>query len=100
MDTRFFVRAGDNERVTADIRLQPDSRSILHGTVKNETGQPLVGALMLLMEAGTPESEPVLQTATFTDDDGQYYFGPLKPGALYVVKVFYNQVKLRELEIH
>lgn len=99
MDQKFYVRAGENERITADIRLQPDSRSVLHGTVKNETGQPLSGALMLLMETGTPESEPVLHAAAFTDEDGQYYFGPLKAGTLYIIKVYYNHVKLREIEI-
>ena len=95
----FFVRPGENEKITADLTLLPDSRSLLLGTVKNPLGQPLPGALVILMDAATAQSEPVFRAANFTDENGQYYFGPLEPGRLCVVKVFYNSLKLRELEI-
>ena len=31
--------------------------------------------------------------------DGQFLFGPLEPEQLYLVKIFHNNTKLRELEV-
>ena len=99
MTTQFYVRPGAGERITAEVCLEQDERSALYGTVRDGPGRPLPGALVMLMELAEPGGTPAFRAATFTDEDGQYYLGPLASGALYRVKVFYQSVKIRELEI-
>lgn len=80
--------------------IQPDAiqAAAISGHVLGPGRRPLPGAMVLLQrprEGAAPEA-----VGTFiTDDDGQFFFGPLEPEKLYLVKVFHNNVKLRELEI-
>lgn len=96
--TKFYFRPGENERVETVIHLQPDIRSAIHGLVRDPLGRPLPDALVMLSETDGGGAEK-LAGQMFTDDAGQFVFGPLKAGCLYLVKVYKNAVKLRELEI-
>lgn len=96
--SKFFFRPGENERVETVVSLQPDSRSTIHGLVKDPSGKPLVDALVMLFEVAKG-GELSLVGQMFTDESGQFVFGPLKPDCLHLVKVYKNAVKLRELEI-
>ena len=98
MVTKFYFKPGENERVETAVTLQPDMRSAIHGTVRDTAGQPLHDALVMLFEV-MKDGALTLAGQMFTDDDGQFVFGPLASGRLHLVKVYKNAVKLRELEI-
>ena len=80
------------------VQPEPIHAAAICGRVLDAGGRPLRGAMVLLQR--TRESEAPETLGSFmTDEDGQFLFGPLEPEQLYRVKVFHNQVKLRELEI-
>ena len=97
--TKFFFRPGDNERIETTVHLDPESRSAIFGTVLDGMDLPVRDALVILFVTGNHPDELAISSQRFTDDDGHFFFGPLESGKLYLVKVFQNAVKLRELEI-
>ncbi len=99
MYTKFFVQPGENEWIKTEVTLKPDSRSALHGTVTGPDGRLVCDALVMLFLADKAADAVKFTACTFTDDSGQFAFGPLDPGRVYAVKVFRNSVKVRELEI-
>ena len=96
--SKFYFRPGENERVETTVSLQPELRSAIHGTVRDAAGQPLRDALVMLFEV-MHDGELTLVGQMFTDEDGQFVFGPLQDSRLHLVKVYQNTVKLRQLEI-
>ncbi len=96
---KFYFRPGENEQIETTVHLVPDSRSGIHGIVRDAGGRLLSDALVMLFETGSSPEELSLTAQMFTDDAGQFVFGPLVAGRLYLIKVFKNAIKLRELEI-
>lgn len=99
MYTKFFVRPGEKEWIKTEITMQSEPRSVLHGTVKTEDGRLQTDALVCLFTADTLGDEPNFVSYMFTDDEGQFIFGPLTAGQLYVVKVYKDDIKRRQLDI-
>ena len=97
--TKFYFRPGENEQIETSIRLDPDKRSAVIGSVYDLEGRAVSDALVLLFETTGDGSSPTLSAQVFTDDMGQFVFGPLVSGRLYMVKIFKNLMKIRELEI-
>lgn len=92
----FYFRPMENEQIETTIHMRPDTRSCIFGTVKDTSDNPIKDALVLLFDG---EDEPRLLSQTYTDDSGQFYFGPLVSNTLQKIKIFRNQIKLRELEV-
>ncbi|MCL2081392.1 MAG: carboxypeptidase-like regulatory domain-containing protein [Oscillospiraceae bacterium] len=99
MNVNFYIRPGVNERVEAQVELVPDARSAVYGVVRTEDGLPVSGALVLLFETGRGPEEAAPSSQMFTDENGRFAFGPLAAGTLYMLSVYKNAVKLRELEL-
>ncbi|MGI5970480.1 MAG: carboxypeptidase-like regulatory domain-containing protein [Oscillospiraceae bacterium] len=97
--TKFYFRPGENEQIETTVRLTPDQRSAIHGSVRDLEGRAVKDALVLLFETGSSPEDLKLTAQAFTDDLGQFVFGPLSSGCLYLVKIFKNMIKLRDLEI-
>lgn len=96
-DTKFYFRPGQGEQIETTVTLRHDNRSAIHGYVKDADGAPYSDAAVLLFEA--PErGDPKLVSQIFTDEFGQFVFGPLEPGQLYLAKVYQNTTRVRELE--
>lgn len=95
--TKFYFRPGQGEQIETSVTLRQDARSAIHGYIKDTEGEPHSDAAVLLFETGD-EEEPRLISQMFTDELGQFLFGPLDPGKLYMIKVFKNSIKVRELE--
>ena len=78
-----------------DITLPEDNRDVIYGVVKNCFKEPVDNAVVKLVEieykCGKKELKPV--SHTFTDEDGEFVFGPLCPGKKYAVQIWANQVK-------
>lgn len=96
--TKFYFRPGEHELIETVVRLQPDTRSSIHGYVREPDGRAIADALIMLFEVAE-EEELTLYTQTFTDEHGQFILGPLSAGQLYMIKAFKNSVKIRELQI-
>lgn len=96
--SRFYFRPGRGEQVRTVLQPEPEGAAVLCARALQPDGKPLVGALALL-HLPQKDGAPELLACTVTDADGQFYFGPLEPERLYLVKLVQENRKLRELEI-
>ncbi len=92
--TKFYFRPGGGDNVYTTVHLFPDDRCAINARVLDAKDRPVQDALALLLD----ESQTLLG-AVVTDESGCFAFGPLKPDALYCIKVYKNDIRLRELEI-
>ena len=96
MQGRFYFRPGEGERIETELRPEA-APAFLHGSVLAEPGNPASGGPAILFRAGGGPPQPV--SCAVTDEDGQLFFGPLKAGELYLVKLFKAGGAVRQLEI-
>ena len=97
---KFEFCPKENEQIEAVIKVPEELRSVIHGVVVDCRNKPIKDAVVKLLEVlpGNPcRMKPL--THTFTDDCGQFLFGPLQPNRKYALKVWYSNVKIRELII-
>jgi len=85
--SRFMVRPGENEQIEAKIQLSEEPRSVIHGVVVDGCYKPIQDAVVKLFEKHSCHSAYALKAIThaFTDDCGQFLFGPLDPWQDYVI---------------
>ena len=85
----------DGKQFDLDITLANDHRDVIYGVVKDCFKEPVKDAVVKLVEVdykyGKKELKPV--SHTFTDDDGEFVFGPLCPGKKYAIQVWANKVR-------
>ena len=79
-----------------DITLPEDARDVVFGTIKNVFKEPIKDAVVKLIEIdfgkdGRKKRIPV--SHTFTDEHGEFVFGPLCANRLYEVEIWVNNVK-------
>lgn len=78
-----------------DIKLPEDNRNVIYGIIKDSCGEPVKDAVVKLIEivceCGKEERRPV--SHTFTDDDGEFVFGPLCENKFYAIQIWKNNVK-------
>ena len=78
-----------------DITLPEDNRNVIYGVIKDCYKEPICNAVVKLIEVdckcGKEERKPVAHT--FTNEDGEFVFGPLCPNKSYEVNVWVNKVK-------
>jgi hypothetical protein len=91
----------EDEQLDVNLRLQRETRSVIHGTVKNECGKVVKDAVVKLYKIKDIQKHQKIIpiTHTFTDQYGQFLFGPLCAHQKYIIKVWFNDVKIRELEV-
>lgn len=95
---KFYFRPSRGEQINTTISPGEDPYASICGRVADGHGKPVDKALVMLFRAGD-DGEPELLGRSTTDEDGHFLFGPLEPEQLYLVKVFKNDAKLRQLEI-
>ncbi|MDF2906907.1 MAG: hypothetical protein K0R34_2228 [Herbinix sp.] len=97
----FNFTPGENEQIETVIVIPEEHRSIIHGIIKDHCNKVVKDAVVILYESischGDHDLKPL--THTFTDDCGQFVFGPLCSSRNYVIKVWVNDVKIRDLVI-
>ena len=79
-----------------DITLPEDNRDVIYGTIKNCFKEPIKDAVVKLIEIqfgkdGVKKRFPV--SHTFTDEYGEFVFGPLCPGKEYAIDIWVNDVR-------
>lgn len=102
-NTRFYFKPAQGEQIETRIKIGQNNKSSIYATVLDCDDKPVKGAVALLfrvLEEAEPEMrETELISNTHTDDDGQFVFGNLEGNVLYLIKIFFNKCKIRELEI-
>lgn len=96
---KFGFKPRENEQIEAVVKVGEEKRSVIHGIVKDYKGKVVKDAVVKLFEVVYPPCGLKPITHAFTDECGQFIFGPLCPNKNYVVKVWFNDVKIRELII-
>lgn len=78
-----------------EITLPEDNRAVIYGVVKDCYHDPVCNAVVKLVEVvcdcGKEERRPV--SHTFTDEDGQFVFGPLCSNKFYEIEIWVDFVK-------
>ena len=78
-----------------DITLPQDDRNVIYGIIKDCYKEPIEDAVVKLIEIshnhGKKERKPV--SHTFTNEAGEFVFGPLCPNKCYEINVWVNKVK-------
>ena len=98
---KFEFTPGENQQIEATIIMPKETRSVIHGLVKDYKNCIIKNAVVKLFEVvehcGKYKLKPIGHT--FTDECGQFIFGPLVPKVNYVIKVWVNDIKIKELVI-
>lgn len=103
---RYDFEMREREQLDIKIVMPRDERSVVHGVVYDKCGRLVKDAVVKLFEVGHKdhcekdgkiqkryEMKPV--THAFTDDYGQFLFGPLCPKKKYSIKVWYSAICCR-----
>ena len=102
--TKFEFNPKPNEEIDVVIKVPEEKRSALHGVVVDCCGKPDKNAVVKLFLKETKNNSNCFLkplTHTFTDECGQFLFGPLSPCKSYVVKVWYSDpICNREVFVH
>ena len=90
----------DGKQFDLDIVLANDHRDVIYGVVRDCFKEPVRDAVVKLVEVdfkfGKKELKPV--SHTFTDDEGEFVFGPLCPGKKYAIDIWVNDVRHYNME--
>jgi protocatechuate 3,4-dioxygenase beta subunit len=93
---KFYFKPSEGEHIETTVKLEQEKAAAICGTVCDKAGAAVEGALVLLFRSG-PDKK--LIDRQFTDDEGQFSFGPIEGNVLYLIKAYKNSIKIRELEI-
>ena len=83
----------ESEEINVIINVERDNRSIIHGIVRDTKGRPLQDAVVKLFRTNDYEEDLKPITHIFTDEWGEFVFGPLTPGKKYAIKVWVLDMK-------
>lgn len=88
-----FIENG--KQFDVEIRVPKDNRNVAFGIVKDEYGDYIEDAVVKLIEVerkmGKEERKPV--SHTFTNENGEFVFGPLCPDRNYELQIWVDRVK-------
>lgn len=78
-----------------DITIPEDNRDVIYGIIRDCYKEPVKDAVVKLIEVddkhGCNERKPV--SHTFTDENGEFVFGPLCPDRKYEIQFWVDRVK-------
>ena len=88
-----FIEKG--KQFDLEITMPEDNRDVIYGVIKDCFREPVEDAVVKLVEicheGGKKERKPV--SHTFTDENGEFLFGPLCPDKNYEILFWVNRVK-------
>ena len=93
LDVNGFISSG--KQFDIDITLPRDNRNVIYGTIKDDCNEPIKNAVVKLIEIifgkdGVKKRVPI--SHTFTDEYGEFVFGPLCPEKEYTIDIWVNDV--------
>ncbi len=100
---KFDFRVAPNQQLDAVFKIPQDNRGVIHGQVIDECNKPIEDAVVKLFEFDNkwdgkwdckkPECQKMHPlTHAFTDECGQFLFGPLCADKHYFIKIWVNDV--------
>ena len=90
VDIDGFIEKG--KQFDLDIELGDDHRNVIYGIVKDCNQNPVKDAVVKLIEV-TDKDDRKPVSHTFTDDDGEFVFGPLCPDKKYAINIWASRVE-------
>lgn len=98
---KFKFTPKKDEQIEAVIKVPEETRAVIHGVVKDQKCKLIKDAVVKLFEVINPADPTSLKpiTHTFTDDCGEFIFGPLCADKQYTIKVWYNAITIRHIII-
>lgn len=93
VEVNGFIEKG--KQFDLDIELPEDERNVIYGIIKDSCNDPVSDAVVKLIEICYEKGEEVRKPVshTFTDEYGEFVFGPLCPDRKYAVDIWVNRVK-------
>lgn len=88
-----------NEQIEAVVRLPKEDRSVIFGTVLDSCGNPVVDAVVKLLQVQEGCKYPYPLTHTFTDEYGQFLLGPLCPNTKYMLKIYKDNIVVKYMAL-
>lgn len=97
----FEIKPRKNEQIEAFVKIPEETRSVIHGVVKDYCNKRVKDAVVKLFVRKRGHNKCDLKPIahTFTDECGQFIFGPLMPNRQYVIKVWVNRIKIRYIKV-
>lgn len=99
----FFFNVKRGEQKELELKVKGEKRGLLRGVVVDECNNYIEDAAVKLFEVCEKKCEHdgkklilVPITHSFTDEFGQFIFGPLCPDKKYALKVWFNSVCISE----
>lgn len=90
VDIDGFIERG--KQYDIDIEIEEDRRSVIYGVVKDHFQIPVEDAVVKLIEV-TDKGDRKPVSHTFTNEDGEFVFGPLCPDKKYAINVWASQIE-------
>jgi hypothetical protein len=88
-----FIENG--KQFDIEVKVPKDNRNVAFGIVKDEYGDVIPDAVVKLIEVekmmGKEDRKPV--SHTFTNENGEFVFGPLCPDRSYELQIWVDRVK-------
>ena len=97
---KFKFKPQENEQIEAKIKIPHEPRSVIHGVVKNYKDEFVENAVVKLFEIIKHPSNLKPLSHTFTDEFGQFIFGPLTPEKNYLIKIWFDDIKIRYIYVN
>ena len=92
IDVDGFISSG--KQFDLKIKLPKDDRDLIYGVVTDYLKNPIKDAAVKLVEIVDECDKKRLPVAhTFTDENGEFVFGPLCPGKKYGIQIWVNDTK-------
>lgn len=78
-----------------------DERTVIYGVVIDDNNRPVSNAVvkLILLEDPSDPRSLIPVTHSFTDEYGQFLFGPLPPNNTYLIKVWYDDIFVRKIVV-
>lgn len=89
VDIDGFIESG--KQFDLEIKLDEDRRNVIYGIVKDSCNEPVKDAVVKLIEVTKKDRKPV--SHTFTNEDGEFVFGPLCSDKKYAINIWANRVE-------
>ena len=88
-----FIEAG--KQFDIEINLPEDNRNVIYGVINDCYHEPVRDAVVKLVEVDNEKGEEVRKPVshTFTDEYGEFVFGPLCPDKKYAIDVWVKKVR-------
>lgn len=92
-----FIEKG--KQFDIEINLPEDERNVIYGVIKDCYHDPVRDAVVKLIEIDCEKGEEIRKPVshTFTDEYGEFVFGPLCPDKKYAIDVWASKVKTMKI---